>query len=184
MPVIEASSGSVIALAGGNTICSGRLSGSCTADGGVALQIDHVGSLVQVSATEFGYTPATESVTGGGVAVLQSTIDLGLGLISSSPSLTWTTGGSGISVAQNSSVRMNGGVTVIGTLAIGQASNGFFNRTKGGSNAVTSVTCPFTTVPASHIVAGTAGSPAVTPFPNPSTNFNSTSKATSQCLSF
>ncbi len=183
-PVIEASSGSVVALAGGNTICSGRLSGSCLPDGGIALQIDHVGSLVQVSAADFGYTPATESVFGGGIAVLQSTIDLGLGVISSNPSLTWTTGGAGISVVQNSSVRMNGGVTVTGTLVIGQASNGFFNRTKGGSNAVTSITCPFTTVPASHIVAGTVGSPAVTPFPNPSTNFNTTSKASAQCLSF
>jgi hypothetical protein len=184
-PVIEASSGSVLALAGGNNICAGTLSGAtCTASGGTALEIDHVGSLVQVSATEFGYTAASDTVNGAGIAVLQSTIDLGEGLISSNPSITWTTGASGISVAQNSSLRFEGGVTVTGTISIGQGSNAFFNKTKGGSNAATSVVCPFTTVPAAHIVAGSSGNPAVTPFPNPSTVFATTSKAAKQCLTF
>jgi hypothetical protein len=183
-PVIDATAGSVLALAGGNTICSGTLSGTnCTAANGTALEIDHVGSLVQVNATDFGYTAAPETVSGAGAAVLQSTIDLGLGVVSSTPSITWVTGSGVVSVAQNSSVRLNGGVTITGTLSIGQGSNGFFNRSKG-SNAVTSVLCPFTTVPAAHIVAGTAASPAVTPFPNPSTNFTATSQPAKQCLSF
>jgi hypothetical protein len=153
-PVIEASSGSVLALAGGNNICAGTLSG------------------------------ATCTASGGTALQIQSTIDLGQGLVSSNPSMNWSTGASGISVAQNSSVRFQGGVTVTGTLSISQGSNGFFNKTKGGSNAVTSVVCPFTTVPAAHIVAGTSGSPAVTPFPNPSTVFATTSKALQQCLAF
>ena len=92
-PVIEASSGSVIALAGGNHICNGTLSGStCTASGNLALVIDHVASLVQVDAADFGFTAAVDTVTGGGVAQLQSTIDIGRGLIGGQPSISWAVG--------------------------------------------------------------------------------------------
>ena len=182
-PVIEASSGSVIALAGGNTICNGTFNGAtCQAGTGTALQIDHVASLVQISGADFGYTAASDTVTGSGSAVLQSTIDLGLGLINSSPSLTWTTGSGGISVAQNSSLRLQGGATITGTLNFIQSSNGFFNKSKGTPNGVTQILCPFATLPAAHIAVGNAGNPPVTPFPVVSTNFLSTAK--NQCLSF
>ena len=184
-PVIEASSGSVIALAGGNKICNGSFSGAtCNAGAGMAIEIDHVASLVQVNPADFGYTAAPELVTGTGTAILQSTIDLGRGIVASSPSLTWTMGSGAISVAQNSSFRLDGGVTISGQLKISQSSNGFFNLSQGGGNAVTAILCPFTSIPASHVAAGTAGAPFVLPFPNPSTNFLATNKSTSQCLSF
>lgn len=180
-PVIEASSGSIIALAGGNTICSGTLSGTaCTPAPGIAIEIDHVASLVQISGADFGYAAAADTVTGAGAALLQSTVDLGLGLINSSPSMSWTTGSGGINVAQNSSFRLQGGATITGNLAIGQSSNGFFNKTKGAANAVTRILCPWTVIPAAHVVAGSIG--VVTPLPTLSANFLSTAK--NQCLSF
>jgi hypothetical protein len=180
-PVIEASSGSVIALAGGNTICSGTLSGTtCTAASGIALQIDRVASLVQISGADFGFAAASDTVTGSGSAELQSTVDLGLGLVSSSPSLTWTTESSGITVHQNSSFRLQGGATITGTLTVSQSSNAFFNKSMGSAaNAVSSILCPFGIVPAAH-VAASGGS--ITPAPVLSTTFLST--APNQCLSF
>jgi hypothetical protein len=181
-PVIEAASGSVIALAGGNTICNGTLSGTtCTIGPGFALQIDHVASLVQVDGTDFGFTPAADAVTGAGSTVLQSTVDLGLGLISAAPSLAWTTGAGGITISQNSSFRLQGGATITGNLNISQGSNGFFNKSKGQvTNNVTAILCPFTTIPAAHVVA--AGG-SISPAPTLSTNFLSTMKP-AQCLSF
>jgi hypothetical protein len=178
-PVIEATSGSVIALGGGNSICNGSFSGAtCTAGTGLAIEIDHVASLVQINPADFGYTAAPETIHGTGAAVLQSTIDLGLGTVTGVPSVTWNTGAGAVSVAQNSSFRLDGGVTITGELSISQASNGFFNVSKGGANDVTQVICSFTDIPGSHV----AGTSAVTPAVVASTNFLST--AANQCLSF
>ncbi len=65
-----------------------------------------------------------------------STVDLGTGIQNSSPSITWTTGAGSISVAQNSSLRLQGGVQINGAIVLGQGSNGFFVELAGGTNAV------------------------------------------------
>jgi hypothetical protein len=160
--VILASGGSVLGLAGGNVICNGTLSGStCTPGTGKALQIQRVSSLVQVNASEFGYTPTAETVYGGGGAQLQSTIDLGVGFPNSVASITWTQTGNtaveNVGASQNSSFRVEGGVVITGAVTLSQASNGFANlaRTtpKGNTapNTVGSISCPFSFVPASHL---------------------------------
>jgi hypothetical protein len=165
---IHATGNSVIGLAGGNTVCFGSNAGggNCSiTDGGAALAVDHVSTLTQVNPALLGYTAAADSVGGGGQVILQSTVDLGRGLIASNPSLTWVTGSAQISVAQNSSFRLEGGVTITGQINLAQASNGFFNKANGGVNSVNpGVVCGFTTVPASHVVGNAAVSqtPALT----------------------
>ncbi|HXQ52737.1 MAG TPA: NF038122 family metalloprotease [Stellaceae bacterium] len=175
---IDASENSIIALAGGNTICSGVCTGSTT---GTAIQIDHVATFIQAVPATFGYTAAADAIYGGGSVMLQSTVDIGLGTIgvSGPPSLVWTTGGTGVAVAQNSSFRLNGGVTITGALKLSQGSNGFFTMANGGSNSVVgTVTCPFTNIPAAHV----AGQTFVTPNVAISTGFFSTAPNT--CMPF
>jgi hypothetical protein len=183
-PTIEASFNSVVALAGGNAVCSGSLAFStCTPGDGLAIEIDHVSTLIDVPAADFGYTAGQDFVGGGGSVLLQSTVDLGLGNIPGGmPSLAWNTGGSsGISVAQNSSFRLNGGATITGPVKLSQSSNGFFNITKTGTNTVTAgVSCPFTAIPGAHIVA--ANSNALSPTPNVASSFLSATPP--QCLPF
>jgi hypothetical protein len=163
---VQASGGSNIILSGGNTITN-------SAGGGVAIQVDHVGSLMQnfdgPFLPEFGavaVTPAPDTITGNGAVQLQSTVDVGVGLVGGLPSLSWS---GTITAAQNSSLRMNGGATVTGAVSLSQGSNGFFNTADGGQNVVTGgVSCPFTSTPASHVAGNTkvlltpGGSSAVT----------------------
>ncbi len=173
--VVQASDNSVIALAGGNMVCSGACTGSTT---GVAVVIDHVSTLIDVPPAEFGYPVAADAIFGSGEAQLQSTIDLGQGLVSGSPSLTWNTGGASIAVAQNSSFRLQGGVSITGAVALAQASNGFFNTTAGGTNTVSvGVSCPFNAIPNAHVVPGTLSPP-----PPMAVSFSSASNP--QCLPF
>ena len=131
-----------------------------------------------MSASTLGYAQAADNAGGGGEVILQSTVDLGRGLIAGSPSLSWTTGSAGISVAQNSSFRLEGGVSIVGNVLLGQGSNGFFNRANGGTDNITGVSCFFATVPASHVV-GNAG--VVPPFAT-ATSMNSATAG--QCLPF
>jgi hypothetical protein len=188
-PVIEASAGSVLGLAGGNVICSGSLSGStCTPANGSALEATRVSSLVQVNAAEFGYSPTAEAVTGGGTIQLQSTADLGIGFLSGQPGLAWTTGTDGIPVSQNSSFRMQGGVAITGTVVLSQATNGFANFSNAPSdntspNSVTTLTCSWIDIPSAHLFNRVqSGVPALTPAPTLSPTFSTTAKG--QCLSF
>jgi hypothetical protein len=179
--VIVVDSNGVVALAGGNSICSGSCSGSPT---GNAFQIQHVGSFIQVAASTFGYTAAEDLVFGGASLQLQSTADLGVGPIGSNPSLAWTAGSGGVNVSQNSSFRLEGGVSITGALLLSQGSNAFFNGSNGFlstgvANVISgNVTCPFTAMPASHV----SGPKSVSPSVSLSTNFFSTSSPT--CLSF
>lgn len=179
-PTLHGTGNSVIALAGGNTVCFGTAGASCAVtDGGFAIEVDHVSTFVQIDGGVLGFGQEGNSIGGGGAVVLQSTVDLGRGLVSSAPSLAWTTGSAQISVAQNSSFRLQGGATITGKLTLGQGSNGFFNKTAGGTNTVSGgIACNFTTVPASHV----AGAAAVSPSPTMATSMSSATKG--QCLPF
>jgi hypothetical protein len=194
---VEATGGSLIELAGGNSICNGTLTlggptPTCAAFTGAsdaAIEVDHVSALNDVGGTilDFGFSPAVDSITGAGVLELQSTADLGAGQISGQPSLRWTTGANGISVAQNSSLRLEGGVDITGAIDLAQGSNGFVNLSKtpgiANANTVTAgILCPFATVPDSHLQLGKNSLAASTP---PTTLATSLAGATSpQCLPF
>ncbi len=180
---VTATENSVIALAGGNMICAESASMTCdTTVTGTAIVLDHVSTLLQVAPAQFGYTPAQDALFGSATVQLQSTVDLGLGLVGGQPSLAWTTpSATGVTVVQNSSFRLQGGTSITGNggVTLGQASNGFFNATAGGTNSVTGkVTCVFTNIPSSHIT----GNNAVTPSVVLATSFASATSP--QCLPF
>lgn len=177
-PAIVASDNSVIALAGGNMLCSNSCDNSTS---GVAIQIDHVSTLIDVAPQDFGYPQSQDMIFGDGLAQLQSTVDLGIGTIANGPSLLWTTGSNGITASQNSSFRLQGGVTITGKVALSQGSNGFFNAANGGSNVVTAgVSCPFANIPGAHLAPGTAS--GLSPTPVLAANFLSATP--NQCLPF
>ncbi|HXQ52409.1 MAG TPA: hypothetical protein VN802_15050 [Stellaceae bacterium] len=169
-PTIHGTGNSVVALAGNNNVCFGTPGpgATCTANsGGIALGVDHVSTLIQVPGKVLGYPSASDTVSGGGSVLLQSTVDLGLGLVSSGPSLvpslSWNTSGAAINVAQNSSFRLDGGTNITGALKLTQSSNGFFNQSSGGTNTVSGgVACNFNTVPATHVAGPTFVSPTLT----------------------
>jgi hypothetical protein len=194
---LQITGGSLLALAGGNYICNGTqatstLTPGCTAftgDTNSAIEVDHVGALYQVGAISgFGFTAAADTITGGGVLELQSTADLGAGLIGgATPSLLWTTGANGISVAQNSSLRLQGGVDITGSIAVAQGSNGFVNLSQTPGHTLTNtvsagISCPFKTVPASHLQLGNNSLNPSTPATVLATSF--TGATSPQCLPF
>jgi hypothetical protein len=182
---IDVSGTSTVALAGGNIICHGTISGgnTCNPTTGAAFFVTHVGALVQaVGIPDFGFTPAQDMIFGSARIQLQSTVDIGSGLVSGQPSIVWTTGTGGISAAQNSSLRLQGGVEITGAIFLLQGSNGFFNKSNGGTNDVSDgVSCPWVNIPSAHIaVVGGSLSPAptlsVSPLPS--------GTAANQCLAF
>ncbi len=175
---IEASGSSNVLLAGANIVTN-------SAANGTAVEIDHSSSLMQLAAAplvpEFAGAPATQAsaadrITGAGLIQEQSSIDLGIGLVGGVAGLEWD---GSIVVAQNSSFRLSGGVSISGSVTLGQGSNGFFNLTRGGSNSVTGgVTCPWVFAASSHVTAGVALSP-------PAPIANDVASATKpQCLPF
>jgi hypothetical protein len=180
IPTIDAAENSVIALAGGNIVCS-NLSTCDSSITGLAIVADHVSTLIQVPPQQFGYASAQDRLFGGGSVQLQSTVDLGVGLITASPSLTWTAGPSTVRVTQNSSFRLQGGVAITGVVSLAQGSNGFFNVSNGGTNTVSGgVTCLAVTIPAAHVAAPNAAS--LTPTPSLATTAFPTGP--NQCLPF
>jgi hypothetical protein len=175
---IQASGGSSVFLAGGNLICNGSISSSvCTPAGGVVMQIDHVSSLLDLAGqiVDFDFPALGDNVFGTGLIELQSTADLGSGTPGGNISITWT---GNISTEQNSSFRLQGGVKINGTVNLSQGSNGFFNKSNGGTNAVTSVLCPFISIPSAHVAGPANVSPALT------LSGNIASTTADQCLSF
>lgn len=174
---VEATGNSNVILAGGNTVGSDF--------GGTALKVDHASSLLQIRPggllAEISGAPivgsvAAETILGAGRVQEQSTMDLGQGLVSSNPSLTWT---GSIVAQQSSSVRLTGGVHLAGRLRLTTGSNGFFDLSNGGANNVDgTVTCPFATVPASHV----AGPANVVPAVTVGTSFSTTTSP--QCLPY
>ncbi len=172
---IEASASSTLVLLGENTISNSFSSGT-------AIQIDHSSSMLQLLGRQFGYADEADNIFGQGAVEEQSSMDLGQGLYGSAESLNWNTEGGTINVEQNSSFRLSGGVAITGAVTLQQGSNGFLNVGNGGavSNQTVSggITCPFTTVPASHVAAPTKVTPAVTM----ATSFSSATSP--QCLPF
>jgi hypothetical protein len=150
-PTILAADGSTLDSSGGNTICAGTLSGpACTPAGGVAITVANDSTFHQV--TNNG-TSAADKITGAGTVQVQSNMELGTG--AAAPS-TWT---GAITVQQNSSFRLDGGISISGGVTILQGSNGFFNKSATGTNAAT-VTCAGTN--SSHIAGASFVSPPVT----------------------
>lgn len=169
---IDASANSSAILAGGNSITNNLA-------GGVAIQIDHSSTLLQQSGSSLGYANAPDSIKGDGLVQMNSTADLGQGLIGGNPSLSWTTSTNGIQVEQNSVFHLSGGATVTGAVTLVQGSNGFAAMNNGGVNDVTSgISCPFTSVAAAHFAAPANVSPSVAA----ASGFNSATSP--QCLPF
>ena len=177
VPAIEASGSSNVLLSGGNTVTNGAANGT-------AVEIDHSSSLMQIAAAplspEFAGVPApvasaADTITGLGLIQEQSSIDLGVGFVGGAAGLVWK---GSIAVAQNSSFRLSGGVSISGGVTLGQGSNGFFNLAKGGGNSVVGgVSCPWVSVPSSHVTAGALSPPAPIARDLPSATKN-------QCLPF
>jgi hypothetical protein len=177
-PTLEASGSSNVLLSGGNTVTNG-------APNGIAVEIDHSSSLMQTViarlSAEFASAPlapvaAADTIIGAGLIQEQSSMELGVGLVGGIAGLAWT---GGITVVQNSAIRLSGGTSISGSVTLGQGSNGFFNVTKGGTNSVVgAVNCPWTAVPSSHL----AGAANVSPSPLLAASLTSTTP--NQCLPF
>ena len=172
IPTIEAAASSTAVLGGANIIANAT-------GGGIVFQIDHSSSLVQVPAHQFGFTDAAEEVTGSAFIQVQSSMDVGIGLITGVPSISWSVpSGSCILVQQNSSFRMSGGVAIAGapaaactlnggavstTIVFQQESNGFFNLSHGGTDNISgsgAVSCLFAGMPNAHVTGKANISPA------------------------
>ena len=171
VPTIEAAASSTVTLGGGNAVTNATT-------GGIVFQIDHSSSLVQVPAHQFGFVDATENVTGSAFVQVQSSMDLGVGVINSAASLLWSVpAGDCILVQQNSSFRLSGGVTIDGaapsacllngstvgtTIVIQQESNAFFNVSRGGTDTILlgGVSCLFAGMPNAHVTGKANISPA------------------------
>jgi len=141
-PTVFFGDGSALISAGGNNISNSLAGGAMT--------LSNASMFHQHIAKQFGIPAGADAITGAGTVQIESNMELGTG--STTPS-TWT---GAISVAQNSSFRMDGGITVTSTVKLTQASNGFFNVSNTGENIVTGgVTCPATTNPSSHVAGNT-----------------------------
>ena len=160
---VEVAANSTVVLAGGNNI-------SNPTTGGIAFQVDHSSSVIQVPGAQFGFTAAADTVSGSAFVQVQSSMDLGIGLISAAPSINWSVpSGDCILIQQNSSFRLSGGVAIAGapaaacslnggnvstTIVIQQESNAFFNVGHGGTLAISGgggVSCVFAGFPNAHV---------------------------------
>ena len=169
---VEAAASSTVILASGNNV-------SAATAGGIAFQIDHSSSLSQIQGTNFGFTNSAETVTGSAFIQVQSSMDIGTGLVGGNPSMNWTVpSGSCILIQQNSSFRMSGGVAIAGapaaacalnggtvstTIVFQQESNGFFNLSRGGTDNIGGgggVSCLFAGMPNAHVTGKANISPA------------------------
>jgi hypothetical protein len=156
--------GSTVESAGSNKICTGTLSGStCTAaSGGTAVTVTNGSTFHEVGGllNPFG---GADTITGNGSVQMESNLELGTG--PSTPS-SWT---GNVLVEQNSSFRMDGGMTISGVVQILQGSNAFFNKSAGaGSKNIVAggVTCPgvnaasHVAAPANVVTSSSAGAPS------------------------
>jgi hypothetical protein len=177
-PAIDISASSTLILAGGNEICGGALSGTGGAFSGSTcgtpttspaqvLQADHSSSIFQQQGQRFGYANHVDSVTGSAAVQVQSSMDLGQGLVSGNPSISWTIPSGGtFNILQNSSFRLSGGVSITGSngVKLQQGSNAFFNVNNGGTNAAVIVCANTANNPMAHVSNPTEVTPNVTTY--------------------
>ena len=134
--------GSTLLSLGGNHIAN-------NATNGIAVSVTNASTFRQRNESGLLIPLAADTIAGAGSVQIESNMELGTGATPTS----WT---GAIAVAQNSSLRMDGGITVSSTVKLTQASNGFFNVSNTGENIVTGgVTCPATTNPSSHVAGNT-----------------------------
>jgi hypothetical protein len=123
---------------------------------------------LEANASKPGDPNGVETISGAGSAQEQSSVDLGQGTISGSPSLTWTLSGSetiNTNVQQNSSLDLSGGVTISGSgVKIQQGSNGFLSVGNGGTNSATIVCANSANNPYAHLSFPTSATPNVTTY--------------------
>ena len=146
------SDGSSVLSFGANTYENDAVNGAAVTVQNGSTFIEDQNAVVKANSLSAG----ADSFIGAGTVQMQSNMELGTG--ATTPS-NWT---GSISVAQNSSFRLHGGITISGGVTIGQGSNGFFNKTAGGTNTVngTHVACLGTA--STHIVGNAAVTPNVT----------------------
>ncbi len=135
LPTLTASGGSHIDLSGGNVV-------GASASGATAISLNLLSSLIQGQGADLAPTIAgapvagassADSITGNGVVNSESVMELGE---NGSIPVAWD---GGITITMNSSLRLDGGSSISGSLSIEQGSYGSF----AGTNVVTNgVTCP------------------------------------------
>lgn len=140
--------GSSLVSLGGNQIINGAASG-------IAISATNAATFHQVNETSLGIPIiAGDEITGAATVQMQSNMELGIG---NAAPLSWN---GSITVAQNSSFRLDGGTLISGSVTISQGSNGFFNTSATGSNTVSGgVKCSGST---SHVVGANKVTPNVT----------------------
>jgi hypothetical protein len=175
-PAIFASDGSQFVSLGGNTI-------SNSVSGALALTLQN-GSLYHQRDESILFGPLEpDQIAGSAFVQVQSSLEIGAGLVSGAPSLVWALPtGNCILIQQNSSIRVSGGVEIDGappavctlnggnvstSIVIQQESNGFFNVGIGGTDAFTGgggVSCTFTSFPNAHVAGkGNISPPSAQP---------------------
>ena len=173
VPAIFAADGSQFVSLGGNTI-------SNSVSGAVALTLQNGSIYRQRNESMLLIQPLqADHITGSALVQVQSGLEIGAGLISGSPSVTWSVpANSCILIQQNSSIRLSGGVEIDGappspcalnggavtsSIVIQQESNGFFNLSQGGTDFFTgggSVSCVFAGMPNAHVTGKANITPA------------------------
>ena len=146
-PTVLVTDGSMVDSAGGNKIHNAAAADPAVAVANASTFHELTGPLAAF------FAPSADDIIGTGQVQVQSNMELGTGSATSS---SWA---GNITVLQNSSFRMDGGMTITGTVTLGQSSNGFFNKVLG-TNSVTKVTCAGTNT--SHVGGPASVSPAVT----------------------
>ncbi|HTD27938.1 MAG TPA: hypothetical protein VK660_00960 [Xanthomonadaceae bacterium] len=134
-PTIAVGASSSLDFAGGNTVAN-------PASGGVAIQVERESSVTQTLGSQINpaFNNVPDNIVGEGVAAINSSFDLGQGLIGSNPTLTWR---GNIEIYSSSFLRMQGGVAVTGNVTLANNSGANFVLTNGGTNSVRGgVSCP------------------------------------------
>jgi hypothetical protein len=142
-PTLLVTDGAALESLGTNTIENTATSGNIN-----VITIANASTFKEVFGGLNLFNQGADTISGNGTVQMQSNIELGTG--ASTPS-TWS---GTISVQQNSTFRMDGGMNIAGGVNLLQGSNGFFNNANGGLNVVSGgVSCPFTNNSASHVAA-------------------------------
>jgi hypothetical protein len=163
VPAIFVADGSQFVSLGGNQI-------SNSAAGALALTLQNGSIYRQRNESMFFGPLQSDQITGSAFVQVQSSLEIGAGLVAGLPSITWSIpSGNCILIQQNSSIRLSGGVEIDGappaactlngglistSIVIQQESNGFFNVSQGGTDAFTGgggVSCVFTSFPNAHV---------------------------------